>query len=334
MVDLDGAGGRRPPSMHLETVLHTEVYRARPDVGAVVHGHPLYATALAATDAPLELLTHDAVLFADGLAALRGRARPDHLGRRGRGRGARARAAAGRADAQPRRARGGQDRAVGRAGRGHARARRPPPVDRGARSDRPSRCEASGRAPVRPRSTATPRAKSTGRAWLRRLRRLGSESRVMELESTVNGTAGHGSTSTRRPRCSTCCATSSGSPAPSARATSRCAAPCTVLLDGRPVSACCTLAHEARGRTVLTIEGLAEPPGVRAHRGGLHADAAAPMRLLHARDRAHVAALLARGSARTTRHGMREALAGNVCRARATRAIIEAVRELAGVAER
>lgn len=32
---------------------------------------------------------------------------------------------------------------------------------------------------------------------------------------------------------------------------------CTVLLDGRPVSACCTLAYEANGREVLTIEGLA-----------------------------------------------------------------------------
>lgn len=32
---------------------------------------------------------------------------------------------------------------------------------------------------------------------------------------------------------------------------------CTVLLDGLPVSACCTLAYETRGRDVLTIEGLA-----------------------------------------------------------------------------
>ena len=44
------------------------MYRARPDVGAVIHGHPLYATALAACQAELSLLTHDAVLFADGLA--------------------------------------------------------------------------------------------------------------------------------------------------------------------------------------------------------------------------------------------------------------------------
>src|SRR2546428_9846409 len=54
--------------LHLETVLHTGVYAARLDVGAVVHGHPPYATALAATAARLELLTHDAVLFVDGLS--------------------------------------------------------------------------------------------------------------------------------------------------------------------------------------------------------------------------------------------------------------------------
>ena len=53
--------------LHLETVLHTGVYAARPDVGAVVHGHPPHGTALASTRGELSLLTHDAVLFADGL---------------------------------------------------------------------------------------------------------------------------------------------------------------------------------------------------------------------------------------------------------------------------
>jgi len=48
------------------------VYQARPDVGAVVHGHPPYSTALGATAAPLELLTHDAVLFADGVPLFEG----------------------------------------------------------------------------------------------------------------------------------------------------------------------------------------------------------------------------------------------------------------------
>jgi len=54
--------------LHLETVLHTAVYERRPDVGAVIHGHPPYVTAFSATDAKLELLTHDAVLFASGIA--------------------------------------------------------------------------------------------------------------------------------------------------------------------------------------------------------------------------------------------------------------------------
>ena len=37
---------------------------------------------------------------------------------------------------------------------------------------------------------------------------------------------------------------------------------CTVLVDGAPVSACCTLAYEADGRSVETIEGLAGPEGL------------------------------------------------------------------------
>lgn len=53
--------------LHLETVLHTGVYRARADIGAVVHGHPPHATALGATAADLALLTHDGILFADGV---------------------------------------------------------------------------------------------------------------------------------------------------------------------------------------------------------------------------------------------------------------------------
>ena len=54
--------------LHLETVLHEGVYRARPDVGSVIHGHPPHATALGATGAELMPLTHDGILFADGVA--------------------------------------------------------------------------------------------------------------------------------------------------------------------------------------------------------------------------------------------------------------------------
>ena len=56
--------------MHLESVLHTEVYRSRPDVRCVIHGHPLHATALGAAHVDLAFLSHDAIMFQEGLAAL------------------------------------------------------------------------------------------------------------------------------------------------------------------------------------------------------------------------------------------------------------------------
>jgi len=66
-LDLDDPGAFASPDYHLESVMHAEVYRARDDVNSVIHGHPVYGTALGASDATLEFLTHDAVLFADGL---------------------------------------------------------------------------------------------------------------------------------------------------------------------------------------------------------------------------------------------------------------------------
>lgn len=73
-IDLDGNQLEGDGRVHLEYVLHTEIYRARPDVNSVIHTHPPYTTAFGATDAQLELLNHDAVLFRDGLAAFDGTA--------------------------------------------------------------------------------------------------------------------------------------------------------------------------------------------------------------------------------------------------------------------
>jgi L-fuculose-phosphate aldolase len=70
--DLDEDRAHAPDDMHLETVLHTEVYKRRPEVRCVVHGHPPYATAFGATHAEFEFLTHDGVLFIDGLATFDG----------------------------------------------------------------------------------------------------------------------------------------------------------------------------------------------------------------------------------------------------------------------
>jgi L-fuculose-phosphate aldolase len=60
IVDLDGnvlasANGHRPSS---ETPMHLEVYKQRPDVRAVIHAHPIFATALtvAGLDFPDDIL--------------------------------------------------------------------------------------------------------------------------------------------------------------------------------------------------------------------------------------------------------------------------------------
>lgn len=58
LVVVDGAGqvvegARKPPG---ETELHLAAYRARPDVDAVLHAHPPYATAFGVARVPLEPL--------------------------------------------------------------------------------------------------------------------------------------------------------------------------------------------------------------------------------------------------------------------------------------
>jgi ribulose-5-phosphate 4-epimerase/fuculose-1-phosphate aldolase len=73
-IALDDPDGYLTPGAHLETVMHLETYRARPDVGAVIHTHPVYSIALGATRAGLELLSHDGLLFPDGVPVFDGTA--------------------------------------------------------------------------------------------------------------------------------------------------------------------------------------------------------------------------------------------------------------------
>lgn len=56
---------RQVPDMHFEAVMHTAVYRQRPDVNSVIHSHPPFATALGATNGRVEMLAHDAIMFAE-----------------------------------------------------------------------------------------------------------------------------------------------------------------------------------------------------------------------------------------------------------------------------
>ncbi|HET8588619.1 MAG TPA: class II aldolase/adducin family protein [Nakamurella sp.] len=68
VVDLQGAvisGDGPPPS---ETAIHTAVYRARPDVTFVCHGHPTLSTTFTMVDQPLLPMRHFAYKFPEGLA--------------------------------------------------------------------------------------------------------------------------------------------------------------------------------------------------------------------------------------------------------------------------
>lgn len=66
IVDLDGhlvEGAERPPS---EVFIHTEIYRARPDVGAVVHTHQTASTLLGVIGAPLLPVLHVPAALTNG----------------------------------------------------------------------------------------------------------------------------------------------------------------------------------------------------------------------------------------------------------------------------
>jgi aerobic-type carbon monoxide dehydrogenase small subunit (CoxS/CutS family) len=103
---------------------------------------------------------------------------------------------------------------------------------------------------------------------------------------------------------------------------------CTVLLDGRPVSACTTLAIEADGKPVETIEGLAD--GAKLHplqeafidRFAFQCGYCTPGMIVSAK-----ALLDARPDpdAADVRHWME----GNICRCSGYQSIVEAVLDAA-----
>ena len=99
---------------------------------------------------------------------------------------------------------------------------------------------------------------------------------------------------------------------------------CTVILDGRPVYSCMTLAIECEGREVRTIEGLAQ--GDRLHpvqqafieKDGYQCGFCNPGQVMSG------VALLER-TPHPKRVEVRAAMAGNVCRCGAYPNIVEAV---------
>ncbi len=99
---------------------------------------------------------------------------------------------------------------------------------------------------------------------------------------------------------------------------------CTVLLDGRPVSACTTLAHEVNGRSLTTIEGLGNDDALDPvqeafwEEGGFECGFCTPGMILAAR------ALLDENPD-PSEEEIKDALDGNICRCTGYRSIIRSV---------
>ena len=103
---------------------------------------------------------------------------------------------------------------------------------------------------------------------------------------------------------------------------------CTVLLDGRPVSACATLTHEIDGRSLTTIEGLGNDDALHPvqeafwEEGGFECGFCTPGMILAAR------ALLDENPD-PSEEDIKTALDGNICRCTGYVSIIRSVRRAA-----
>lgn len=107
---------------------------------------------------------------------------------------------------------------------------------------------------------------------------------------------------------------------------------CTVLLDGAAVCSCLTLAIEAEGREITTIEGLSRPGELDAvqtafaERGGVQCGFCTPGMVLAAH------ALLAENP-HPTEAEVRHGLSGNLCRCTGYSKIVSAVMHAAASGE-
>ncbi len=63
LIDLDGKILRGPHPRHSEVFIHSEILRARADVGAVVHTHPVPATVFSSLGVPLRPIMHEGTNF-------------------------------------------------------------------------------------------------------------------------------------------------------------------------------------------------------------------------------------------------------------------------------
>jgi carbon-monoxide dehydrogenase small subunit len=104
---------------------------------------------------------------------------------------------------------------------------------------------------------------------------------------------------------------------------------CTVLLDGRPVLACLTLAIECDGKHITTVEGLADGEKLSPIQEAFLDQGAVQCGFCTSGMLMSATALL-RDSAKPTREAINKALEGNLCRCTGYNAIVDAVLQASG----
>ena len=65
-IDLEGNVVAGAAKRHSEVYIHSEIFKARPDVNCVLHTHPTYATALSATGRPMRAYSQGGALYWEG----------------------------------------------------------------------------------------------------------------------------------------------------------------------------------------------------------------------------------------------------------------------------
>ena len=66
-IDLSGDVVAGTSRRHSEVYIHSEIFKARPDVHCVIHTHPPYSVALSASGRPLKCYSQPSALFFEGL---------------------------------------------------------------------------------------------------------------------------------------------------------------------------------------------------------------------------------------------------------------------------
>jgi carbon-monoxide dehydrogenase small subunit len=103
---------------------------------------------------------------------------------------------------------------------------------------------------------------------------------------------------------------------------------CTVILDGAEVRSCLTLAVQADGLSVTTVEGLAKGPGLSPLQEAFKAHHALQCGFCTAGFLITATVLLERNPD-ADREEIRDALSGNLCRCTGYQTIVDAVVEVA-----